>query len=441
VTITFSGLATGIDTSALVDQLVALERVPAERLLVRKAQANRRMSVVSDLVSRLTALKNASKALDTQSEVRAVTARSSDDKRVKVSSSGAAQPAQLALRVDKLAQGQTNVSTLFAAADDPMAGSGTLGITVGAGAEVVVSFTSLDTLADIASRINEEVPGTHAEVIKTTSGFQIALSSSETGEASALAFTESGTSLGFLEGDSLKQIAQDAAFTMNGISMTRSSNTVTDAVGGLTFELLGTHAVTDPDTTIAVASDPGGVETKLKSLVDAFNAVSDLVSAQMVYSGVPRGGDTLFGDSTVRSLQRGMAQVASATYPRGEGTTSLGQVGVEIDRNGRMSIDSAQLAKALADDPAALDDLIAGDEGFGNAVDELVTQFTQTGDGALSAKKSSLTKEMSRYDVEIGRIEVRATRIGDQLHAQFTTLESLMSSLRSQQATLSALFG
>jgi flagellar hook-associated protein 2 len=441
MTISFSGLATGIDTNALVEQLVALERAPAVKLADRKSDANRRMSIVSDLISKLTAFKTARKGMDTASEVNAVTASSSDEGRVKVTGSGAAQPGQLALRVGTLARGQTSVSSMFESADQLVPGAGILGIKVGDGEEVQVEFTSLDTLSSLAQRISEQVEGVNAQVISTSGGVQLAINSSDTGTDGAFTFSEAGTSLGFLADGSLKMTAQDATFTLNGIAMTRSSNTVSDAITGLTFELRGTHAISDPDTQISVARDPAGTETKMKSLVDAFNAVADVINTQTAFSGVTRGEDTLFGDSSVRSLQRGLASLASAQYPHGEGTINLSQIGIELDRSGRLTLDSAAFAQALADDPKAIENLLTGPDGLGTAIDALTDQYTRAGDGILSAKKTSISTEMGRFDDQIERIETRASKVGDQLHAQFTKLESLISSLQSQQASLAAMFG
>ncbi|HWM85242.1 MAG TPA: flagellar filament capping protein FliD, partial [Kofleriaceae bacterium] len=310
----------------------------------------------------------------------------------------------------------------------------------GSGEQVVVEFTSLDSLQDVANRINEQVTGARAELIDTGNGFQLSVSSQETGTANALTFTEGGSSLGFLAQDSVAVEAQDATFTMNGIPITRSSNTVGDLLTGVTLELRGTHAAADADTSVSVTSDPSGTEAKVKTLVDAFNALADAVSAQTSYNGVARGQDTLFGDSTVRALQRSLSQMAGMNFPHGEGEISLNDVGVQLARTGRLNIDSAKLAEAIGDDPAALEDLIAGPAGLASAMADMVTQFTRSGDGFLSAKSSSLTREMSDYDLQIERIETRASKVGDQLRAQFTALEALMSSFQSQQASLAMLF-
>jgi flagellar hook-associated protein 2 len=427
----------------LIEQLVSIEKAGARALETRKSDAGRRKAIVTDLITKLQGLKTAGTAINTPSEVRSLTAASSDEARVKVTSSGAAQPAQLALRVGSLARSQTNVSSLMASADGAaplVPGAGQLSITVGSGEAVVIEFSSLDTLQNVAQRINDQVTGAHAELVNTGSGFQLAVSSDESGTASALSFAESGTSLGFLAPESLKIVASDAAFTLNGIAVTSSTNTVSNAISGLTFSLLGTHAVGDADTMISVTSDPAGAEAKVKGLVDAFNGLADLVKAQTTYSGVTRGGDSLFGDSTVRALQRSLSTLASSSYPNGEGTVNLGQLGISLGRDGRLSIDSTKLAKAVTEDPDALENLLAGAGGLTSAIDDMVTTYTRTGDGFLSAKTTSLTKNMKEYDLQIERIERRASRVGDQLRTQFNALETLMSNFQSQSAALSAMF-
>jgi flagellar hook-associated protein 2 len=441
VTITFSGLATGIDTDSLISQLVAVERVPADQLTTRKTNANRRMSAVSDLIAKLTALRGARKAVDTASELNAVTAASTDPARVAVTASGAAQEGQLSLRVHTLARAETRASTTFGSGADLVPGAGLLSIQVGSGEQVVVDFTTQDTIADVARRINERVDGVRAALVDNGSGVRLTLTSERSGTAHALTIDEAGTSLGLLASGSRVAEAQDATFSLNGVEMVRSSNTVADAVTGVTLQLRGTHAEGDPDTSVTIASDPAGIQSRVQSVVDAFNAAADAVGAHLRYDGVKKGEDTLFGDSTVRGLQRALSELATGGYAHGTGTISLGRLGVRLGRDGRLSVDADALGKALADDPSALEDLLLGEGGLGAAIDDVVARYTRAGDGLLTAKKQALSSEMSRYDDQIEKIEARATRIGDHLRAQFTALESLMSDLKSQQASLTAYFG
>jgi flagellar hook-associated protein 2 len=445
MTISFSGIATGIDTESLVNQLVAVEKQGAVALQRRKTDAGTRKSVVSSLISKLQALKAAAAAVNTQSEVRALTAKSSDETKVKVTSSGAANPSQLALHVNTLARAQTNASTLFNSDDGAVPlvpGAGQLSIKAGAAGAVVVEFTSLDTLDSVAARINDTVTGAHAEVINTSgNGFQLVISADDTGSAGAITFEEGGTSLGFLEPTSLKTTAQDATFTLNGIAITRSSNTVSDLAAGLTIELLDTHGATEADTRITVTSDPAGTEAKIKSLVDAFNDLAGTVSGQLTFNEGGSGTNTLFGDSTTRSLQRALSDLATHSYAHGDGGVSLGQLGISLGRDGKLTIDSAKLSKAVSTDPTAIEDVIAGTDGLAVSIDKLVSTYTRTGDGFFTAKTDSLTREMRGYDDTIARIEKRADALGDQLRAQFNALETLMSNMKSQQSALTAILG
>jgi flagellar hook-associated protein 2 len=438
--ISFSGLSTGLDTNALVEQLLALELIPARQLETRKSNTGRRITVVNDLVAKLKALKSATAAIDTPAEIRSVAASSSDPTKVAVASSGAAQPGQFSLRVNSLAQTHTSATAVFASSDAGAAGAGILGIKVGSGAEVQISFSGADSLAAIAQRINDDVAGVQAQLIDTGSGFRISLTSDDSGAANALSFTEVGASLGLLAPESVLVAAQDASFTLNGIPMTRSSNTVSDAAPGLTFTLLDEHVVGDATTQVSVTRDPEGTKTKLQSMVDSFNALADVVNSQMSYGGVTRGGDTLFGDSTVRGLQRRLSDLAVTAYPHGDDTVSLGQLGIRLGRDGRLTIDPVALAAAVAKDPSAIEDLIAGPTGLAAAVNTMVDSYTRAGDGFLTAKTSAMSTEMTRFAGQIERIESRAAKTGEHLRTQFSALEALMSKFQSQQATLSTLF-
>ena len=236
--ITFSGLASGFDSSSIVDKLVAAEQQREKPLLTQKSNAQSRLTILNDLVAKLKALKTQAQAVNLPAEVRTFTARSDDDNRLKVTSSSAAAEGTYSLRIGQLARAQTSRSTELVA--DAATGDGSMNITFGAGPAVNVAYTGGETLETIAGRINAAMPGASASVLNTGTGYRLIVSSKQTGAASAMSFSESGAGLGMTQ----VIAAQDASVTVNGTTVTRATNLLSDVIPGVSLQLVAATPLT-----------------------------------------------------------------------------------------------------------------------------------------------------------------------------------------------------
>src|SRR5262249_44987124 len=184
-------------------------------------------------------------------------------------------------------------------------GDGSVTLTIGTGTPATINYKSGDSLESIASSINDQVPGVNASVLATGTGYRLIVTGQDTGAANAIAFSQTGAGLGM----STVIPAQDASVTVNGTTVTRPSNVLTDVVPGVTLQLNAVTPTGGADTTINVARDPAGLQKKIQGLVDAYNAVAGAISNQLSYNGTPKGNDTLFGDSSLQGLQRSMSSI------------------------------------------------------------------------------------------------------------------------------------
>jgi len=436
--ISFGGLASGLDTTSMVKSLVALERSATDALVTRQSNLNTQKSIVSSLASAVSGLATAVRALDVASEGKPLTATSSDS-RVAVAVSSGAKLGAHDLRVQTLAAAQVVQTTTFSSrTTQGIPGDGSVDITVG-GTTKSVAWTSSDTLETVMGKINEADAGVTASIVDTTGTgtFSLIVVAKTTGTAAAPTFVDSGTgSLGLANPANLKIPAVDAQFTLDGISFTRATNSITDAIDGTTLTLNAVHGATDPTTHTTAAIDQKALTEKVKAVMTAYNSINAALHIQLDYNGSPKGANTLFGDSALRGLQQQLGSVMSAGY----GSDTIAAIGLSRDRTGTMTLDESKLAAAVAADPDAVSKLFV-DNGFATAVTKLADSYTAVGTGILSAKTQSLTDRFTALQPQIDRINRRADDLQTRLEKQFSALEAAISALQAQSGQLQAMLG
>jgi flagellar hook-associated protein 2 len=432
--VSFTGLSTGLDTASLVSQLVAAERAPANDIASRQSDLNTQKSIVGSLSTALASFGSAAGNMNLDLEVQPRVATTSDS-HVSVAASSGATATVHAVRVDQLARAQITSSSTFTTKDAGVAGSGGLDITV-AGATKHVAWTSSDSLANIASKINDAGAGVSASILYDGSTYRLMIASKDTGTANAATFAETGTPLGLADPANVKVTAQDAKVEIDGVTVARPKNLIDDAVPGLTFTLLSPHAATDADAQVKVDLDQSALKTKLSALVSAYNSVNSALHVQLDYTGTTKGTNTLFGDSTLRQLQGALGTLMSNQY----GSMTLSDIGLSRDKTGALTLDDTKLSAVLAKNPNAVSDLFVT-SGFASAVKKLSDAYTRAGDGILTTKSKSLTDRYATLQKQADQINKNADDLQTRLEAQFNALETAMSQLKSQSAYLASVLG
>jgi len=431
--VTFSGLASGIDSQSLIAKLVAAEKTAANPFANDQTNINTQKSIVGSLSAALANLGTTMKALDLDSEVKPQTATTSDGK-VSMAVSSSAALGTHSLRVQSLATMQITSSTTFASNTAGVAGTGGLDITL-AGVTKSVAWDSTDTLDTIASKITDANNGVTASVLFDGSKYRLMVTATNTGTAAAPTFADSGTGLDLSNAANVKRPAKDAVVTIDGVDVTRSKNVISDALAGITLTLNAPQAAADPDTIATVALDQTALDKKMTAMVAAYNSVNSALHVQLDYSGSTKGGDTLFGDSTLSNLQGQLGTIFSSAY----GGSNLGMIGLSRDKTGALTYDSTKLATALAADPNALSTVFVKG-GFATAIEGLSDTYTSPTTGILSAKTTGLDDRYKSLQDQIDQINTSADELQTRLQAQFTALEQAMSSLQSQSQQLTAMF-
>jgi len=462
--IQFGGIASGLDTGAIVDALLSVERLSISRLESRKQEQNSRLSSIGTLEGLVKKLKSAAEELSNGADLFSYDVSLGAEGFAAIEVSGDAQTGSHELAINTLATTARFVAT---GVGDATADVGTGSISFdyqGTGYDIQV--TEASTIVEVADQINEEAGDVvTATVINTGTennpSYELLLSGKETGsDAEVENLTVTGLDDQGTIGFTRLQAAEDATLTLDGVAITRSSNQFSDLIDGYSFTL---QKVTDAGSplTFGAEIDTEGTVANLQKFADAYNDVMTFINGQSSYSEESGTGGVLFGDvilGRVRTeiynglFSANIADVIADTT----GYSTLSVVGFDVGVDGTISLDSAVLADKIKEDPTAFQNLIGGSieypAGSGETVDGLAGRLAQAienmtdnqvvGDesyeGIFGARKDAINSAIKVFDRQIEVEEFRLEKFEESLITRFSALEELLAGLQSQQAFLSA---
>ncbi|MCC6216259.1 MAG: flagellar filament capping protein FliD [Polyangiaceae bacterium] len=429
-TVTFAGIGSGMDVESLITGLVQASRTGVSALQSRRAASQSAVTTMSDVSSLLSTLETAAKALDTVSEARTLKA-STTGTGVVASASGAALPGSYTLEVSSLAHEQRSYSSSFASSTDALGQTGTLDVTVGTGDPLSVTVEAGDSLEGIAAKINALGGRVSASVLNEGSGYRLQVRGLDTGADNALTFAESGVALGLDQPGSVRQAATDAVMTVDGFTITRSTNQVSGAIPGVTLAL--TAETTDP-VTLTVETDASALRTKLQSLADAYNAVVRK-SHQVAGHGTQKASNpVLSGDSALRTVTSSLSRTVLETHGDAGTYQTLGAIGMKLERDGTLSVDAAKLDAALAADPGSVEKLLGGSDSFSGAADALrdvALALTEPDTGAVALRKATFEARGKALADRIANEEKRLVTYEELLRKQFNAMDQSVAASNS----------
>jgi flagellar hook-associated protein 2 len=425
--ISFSGLASGLDTASMITKLVAAVKSSETQYTDQQSANSDQKSAVDALTSSVASLGTLADNLGLPSTLQLRTATASDS-HVSVAVSGTATSTTHDLRVNNLASAQISSSNAFASDTAGIAGTGSVTLTTGT-TTGTISYDATDSLTSIASKINDANLGATASVLFDGSQYRLMVASNATGTANAATFSETGGPLGLADPANIKIPAKDASLTVDGVQITRSTNVIADAIPGATLTLNSAQATADPDTNLTVSSDTTGLTAQLQSFVTSFNSIAGAISSQLTYNATATTQAPLFGDSTLRGLQTSMSELTSRQF----GTNNLTDLGVSMDENGMLTLDTTALSTALTTNPNAISDMFV-QGGLSAAVTSLTNLYSEPVDGVLVTKSSGLDDQNTLLQGEVDQIDDNATALQTRLQDQFNALETAMSKLQSQSS-------
>lgn len=428
--VTFGGVGSGIDTESIVSGLLTASKGPIQRAQLQQSQTKAAVSSVSDVGSLLSKLKDALNALDTAPEVGSFKA-SSDNKAVAVSASGAARPGSFKINVTQLASAYKAYTNTLGVTQSNQAlnQAGTLSLAIGTKtAEIAIGAG--DTLDNVIGKVNSSGLRVSASSFFDGTSFRMQLRGLDTGLENDVSVVENGTTLGFAS--NVKSTGLDAELTVDDFRVTSKSNQVQGAIAGVTLAL--TDKTTAGAATLTVDSDPDAFTTKLNNLVTAYNAVVNKVHTEAGFGSLKATNPTLSGDSALRAVTTKLNSVLTQQVGTGKFRT-LGSIGVELNNNGTLKLNSAKLGAALTADPDAITKVLAGDDGGVKGIADLM--FSATTDlladkGAISARQDGLAARQRSLDSRVELEQKRLDRLEEQLRKQFTQMDGTVAANNAQ---------
>jgi flagellar hook-associated protein 2 len=438
------GLASGLDTSAMIDSLIQVERIPVQQLTSRKAEMQATDTAWQTINTKLSSLRSALEAIATGTDLdKLVTATSSNEAAMTASPSGAATPSTLSFTIDQLAANHQAASDTDFTGGDDLVGAGDLTLTIN-GTDHVVSADATTTLNDLAFSINDLDVGVTASVVSIDgTDYKLMLSSQETGLENAFSTSATIASLGVTN---VVQQGQDAELTIGSgvgaLTITRPSNTVADLVDGVTINL---HETSATAVTLTVGRDIDATVDKVSAFVEELNSTLNTLKDYTRYDPVGETAGVLVGDSTARNLMIDLRNALTSVVNDQNGDYAVsGSIGLGLNRDGTVDIDETTLRSALEDDFAAVADLLttAGTAagGIAGAFDTVLDE-AEGAAGTVARARDAWQSQIAIIDDRIEVLEDRIDRREALLIKQFAALETAMSTLSSQAAWLASQLG
>lgn len=470
MSITFSGLATGLNTDSIVSDIMALERASIDRVEAKKTDATQRLEAYAQFKAKLDSLKTAVSDMTITSQVRSTSVSlSSEESFTATTTSSAVGSYDIA--VAQLSQVQKTITGGFSSNTEAIFGTGTLSVN---GTAISVTEEN-NTLLGLVDSINKMAgtTGVRASIINngsTDNPYNLVF----TGQDAKTSFAIDASGLSAVTAGDIDftttdvQSAQQAVAIIDGITVVSDTNTISSAISGVTLNLNsinttlsgGTPEVdVDPwnwqdppvyeTTRMDIQADTGALKEKVTSFVTAYNDIMEwILSGYEEFGGSSKVaektedgeedallGSVLRGDGTINSMKRQLQSMLTSSVKNGGKFRILSEIGISTNLNGTLKQDNSKLDAALENNFDDMVYLLSGDEQANGVMKEfnsLLLNMTSSTKGMYAVQKNAYDSSVKRFDSQIDKMELRMTKREQVLRSQFNVMEQLVSSLNAQ---------
>ena len=425
------GIGSGLDINGIIGQLMAVERRPLFALDAKEARHQTQLTAFGTIKGALSSFQSSITSLAKSANYNVNQASFSDTSLATVSADTSAVSGSYSVEIQALAQSQKLKSANFASQDTTV-GSGTLTIEFGtydagtftANPEKVAQSITITpgeaTLKGVRDAINDADAGVSASIVNDGSGDRLVIASDDTGLSNALKITAVDDDGNHTDNAGLSQLIYDAStggisnlsetvaagnaeLVIDGIAISKASNTITDALEGVTLNLL--KAEVGQTTTLSVSKDTASIVKNFSDFVDAYNELNETLTNVSQYNAETQQASILTGDFTVRLLQGQVRGLLSDAIETADGTATLSDLGIAFQKDGSLEFDSSKLSEII-NDPS--NDLFSV---FSAAFDAADGVLGTASDSQVTIQSS--TSELSgSYTLDISQIATQGTAVG-----------------------------
>ncbi|PKO46944.1 MAG: flagellar hook protein [Betaproteobacteria bacterium HGW-Betaproteobacteria-22] len=420
-----AGIGSGLDVNSIVSGLMAVERAPLNKVNTDKTAYQSKISAYGTLKSALSTFQTSVSALSDLAKFNAQTVTSSNTSALTATTNGKAALSNFDVTVSQLAKSQKLSMGGFANVSD-VVGTGTLTIAFGtftpevldpptpssfapnaAKADINITIDSTNnTLSGVRDAINAANGSVSASIINDGTTNRLVITSKDTGEVNSLKITVADDDADNLDASGLSRLAYDPTATagngrnltqvqaaknalleIDGIAIVKSGNTISDAIEGLTLNLLSTSASA---VSLGVATNQETIKKSVTEFVDAFNKLDTSLRNLTKFDETGKASGVLLGDSAARNITSQIRSVLSNGIANGSSLNTLSQIGVSFQRDGKLALDSNKLSDAV-----------------NNNFSDIASLFAATGratDPQISFVSSTSKTQAGTYAIEVSQL-------------------------------------
>ncbi|MCK9396886.1 MAG: flagellar filament capping protein FliD [Methylobacter sp.] len=459
-----TGIGSGIDINGIVSQLITAEGQPQfDAITRRQTAAQTQLSGLGTLKSALSSFQTAVQKLTNGNLFTATQAVSANTAIFTTTTSVGAVPGTHTVEVDQLAKSQQSITATEYANSGSVASAngGTLNFTYPAGSAKTafsVAIGANSTLANVRDAINAAAGnnGVTASIINVNSTVtpgttisKLVLNSKDTGTANGFSVgvtsaDAAGTGLNVLNtatpANYTTVAAADAMIKVDGLAATRSTNTISDVLPGVTLNLQS--AAVGTVVNLGVSLDTTAISKTISDFVTAYNSLNSTTHSLGQYAGTSGGTNgALLGDATLRNISTKLRQDTSNPVTSATGNyNSLAMIGVSIDKTGVMSLDTTKLTAALTANLSAVSNVFTSSNGVATRLNADLTLYLQSG-GALDSQQTSLSSQLTSFTAQRADVQSRMDSLQASMLKQFTAMDAAVGQMKSTATYLTKVFG
>jgi len=445
------GIGSGIDVNSLVSQLVTSELQPDNARISRdSSQVATQLTAVGQLKGALATFQSALSALNSQSDFQVKAATSSDDKTLTASAGTTAAAGTYQVEVNSLAQAQQLRSGPVTGDGSSSLGTGNLTLTLGSKSFTVNVTDDNSSLNAIRDAINSagDNPGISATIVHGAGTSQLILTSNTAGAANTITVATDSYNAGLqslvYDGShtgnyTQLQAASDASITVAGVTVTSPTNTVTNAIDGVTLNLLAETAADSP-LKVTISNDTSTVLNRVQTFVNSYNTLQGVIAQLGNYDSASQTAGPLLGDSLLTGISTQLRRTLSSPVSGITGSVnSLAGLGITTNKDGTLSLDATKFNKAVSTNFSTVSAIFGGTGGVASTLSTYVDNQLATGSG-IDARNKTLATRQKQITDEQATITARQAQLTTRYTAQFTAMDTALAQMQQTSSYLTQQF-